>query len=107
MIKSRTKNTPFNHNTRLKTAVEKLGLHDMYILDDLVVEKHDAYLLKVGKTGEDIFLYCNEDKRESERDAIVSKIIIAGEYRGLRIKMAGLCSLHEIDKNAVEVEFKE
>lgn len=107
MIKSRTKKPPFNHNTRLKVAVEKLGLHDTYILDDLVVEKHDAYLLKMGRTGDEIFLYCNEDNRESERDAIVSKIIIAGEYRGLRIKMAGLYSLHEIDKNAVNLEFKE
>jgi hypothetical protein len=94
-------------NSRLVSAAEKLGIHDTYIFDDLVFEKNNAFLLCKGTNGDEIFLYCNEDSREAQRDAIVSKVIIAGEYRGLRIKMAGLYSVHSNNEHEIDVEFRE
>ncbi len=108
MIKSRQKTEALlNQNSRLKFAIEKLGIYDTYVVDDFVIEKHDSFLLRKGTVGEEIDLYCNEDSKEFERDAIVSKVIIAGENCGLRIKMAGLCSLHSRNKNKIKIEFRK
>lgn len=92
-------------NSRLISAAEKLGIHDAYIFDDLLFEKNNAFLLRKGTTGDEIFLYCNEDSKEAQRDAIVSKVIIAGEYRGIRIKMAGLYSVHSNGEHEIDVKF--
>jgi hypothetical protein len=92
--------------SRLISAAEKLGIHDTYVFDDLVFEKDNSFLLRKGNSGDEIFLYCNEDSREAQRDAIVSKVIIAGEYRGIRIKMAGLYSVHSNGEHEIDVEFR-
>ena len=97
----------FKKNSRLISAIEKLGIMDTYIFDDLMFKNDNSYLLRNGDFGDEIFLYCNEDSREAERDAIVSKVIIAGEYRGLRIKMGGLYCVHSTNDNEIDVEFRE
>lgn len=97
-----------SENSSLISTAEKLGIHSMYAVDDLVVEEDNSFLLRHGEVGDEIFMYYNEDTDEAERDSLVSKIIIDGEYRGLRIKMRGSYSAHQVlNSDSLEVELKD
>ncbi|NLD92078.1 MAG: hypothetical protein GX639_05345 [Fibrobacter sp.] len=95
-------------NSNLISTAKKLGIHSMYAVDDLIVEKDNSFLLRNGEVGDEIFLYYNEETDEAKRDALVSRVIIDGEYRGLHIKMRGSYSAHQVvDSDSLELELKE
>jgi len=94
-------------NPRLVSAVKKLGLYDSYVVGDLVVEKDRSFLLRPGIVGDEIFLYYNANADESQRDAIVSKVVINGEYRGLHIKTRGSYSVCSRTDDSIALEFRE
>ncbi len=95
-------------NSSLVSTAEKLGIHSMYAVDDLVVEEDNSFLLRNGEVGDEIFLYYNEDTDEATRDALVSRVIIDGEYRGLHIKMRGSYSAHHVrNSDSLELELQE
>jgi hypothetical protein len=95
-------------NSNLISTAEKLGIHSMYAVNDLVVEEKNSFLLRNGDIGDEIYLYYNEETDEAKRDSLVSKVIIDGEYRGLRIKMRGSYSAHQlVNSDSLELELKE
>jgi hypothetical protein len=95
-------------NSNLISTAEKLGIHSMYAVDDLVVEEKNSFLLRNGEIGDEIFMYYNEETDEAKRDSLVSKIIIDGEYRGLHIKMRGSYSAHQVvNSDSLELELKD
>ncbi|HMA65926.1 MAG: hypothetical protein ACM31E_00070 [Fibrobacterota bacterium] len=95
-------------NSSLISTAEKLGIHGMYAVDDLVVEEENSFLLRSGEVGDEIFMYYNEETDEAKRDALVSRVIIDGEYRGLHIKMRGSYSAHQlVSSDSLELELKD
>jgi hypothetical protein len=95
-------------NSSLISTAEKLGIHSMYAVDDLVVEEDNSFLLRNGKIGDEIYMYYNEDTDEAKRDSLVSRVIIDGEYRGLHIKMRGSYSAHQlVNSDSLELELND
>jgi hypothetical protein len=95
-------------SSNLLSTAEKLGIHSMYAVDDIIIEEENSFLLRSGENGDEIYMYYNEEADEAKRDSLVSKVIIDGEYRGLRIKMRGSYSSHPlIDSDSLELELKE
>jgi len=95
-------------NSTLISTAEKLGIHSMYTVDDLVVDEDNTFLLRNGTVGDAISLYNNEDTDEAKRDSLVSRVIIDGEYRGVHIKMRGSYSAHQlINSDTLELEFSD
>jgi len=95
-------------NSNLLSTAEKLGIHSMYAVDDMIIEEENSFLLRSSEIGDEIYMYYNEVTDEAKRDSLVSKVIIDGEYRGLRITMRGSYSSHlSIDSDSLELELKE
>ena len=95
-------------NLNLISTAEKLGFQSKYAVDDLVVEEQNSFLLRNGNIGDEIFMYYNEETDEAQRDSLVSKVIIDGEYRGLRIKMRGSYTAHQqLNSDSLELELND
>jgi hypothetical protein len=91
--------------TRIQYLVEKLGLKITYAYDDLVFIEHNAFLLKMGVRGEDVFAYVNVEADEKEYPAIIEKLIAEGAKEELIVKYSGRFKLTDAGNEQISIEF--
>jgi hypothetical protein len=74
---------------KLMSIADILGIDHVFSFKNYLFVDKNALLSIPSKVSDPLYLYCNENTTEAERDYIVSKVIIDGEYKGLTIKMHG------------------
>jgi len=93
--------------TRIQYVIEKIGLKITYAYDDLVFVEHNAFLIKMGERGEDVYVYVNVDADEKEYPAIIEKLIDEGKKEELTITSKGRFKMADAGNEQIEIEFIE
>jgi len=96
---------PYRPLGHLLNVVESMNLNVTYSYEDLIFIEHNAFLFRMGKKGEDVFLYFNIESTESERPSLADKIISAGKRFDLKIHSVGLFSMEQKDNEKTEIRF--
>lgn len=92
---------------RIQYVLEKMGLKITYAYDDLVFVEHNAFLIKMGEHGEDVYVYVNVDADEKEYPAIIEKLIDEGKKEDLLINYKGRFKLTDAGNEQIQIEFIE
>jgi hypothetical protein len=93
--------------SRIQNLVEKLGLKITYAYDDLVFVEHNAFLIKMGKRGEDVSVYVNVDADKKQYPAIIDKLANEGKKEELIVKFNGKFKLKDAGNEQIQIEFLE
>lgn len=93
--------------SRIQNLVEKLGLKITYAYDDLVFVEHNAFLIKMGKCGEDVSVYVNVDADKKQYPAIIDKLANEGKKEELIVKFNGKFKLKDAGNEQIQIEFLE
>jgi hypothetical protein len=96
---------PLKPLSRIQFLVEKLGLKITYAYDDLVFIEHNAFLIKMGDRGEDVFVYINVEADEKEYPAIIEKLIAEGANEELKVRCSGKFKLTDAGNEEISIEF--
>jgi hypothetical protein len=98
---------PLKPLNRIQFVLDKLGLKITYAYDDLVFVEHNAFLLKMGERGEDIYVYVNVEADKKEYPAIIEKLIGEGIKEELIVTCNGRFKLTDSGNEQIQIEFLE
>ena len=90
---------PYRPLGHIREVITAMGLEVTHAFDDLVFIEHNAFLLQMGKVGEDVSLYFNTDSDESAREEITTRLIEAGKIQELKISPQGTYSVIQGDSD--------
>jgi hypothetical protein len=96
---------PLKPLNRIQFVLEKLGLKITYAFDNLVFVEHNAFLVKMGERGEDVFVYVNVDANKNEYPVIIEKLIDAGKREELIVTCMGKFKLSDAGNEQITIEF--
>ena len=66
----------------IKEMLDGIGFEITYAYDDLIFIEHNAFLLQMGKSGEDVRLYFHTDSSMEKREDITNLLKECGrQYR--------------------------
>lgn len=88
-------------------VIEQMDLEVTYAYEDLVFISHNAFLLRMGETGEKIHLYFNEESEVDKRDPILSQLTALGAERGLEILLSGTYAMKSGKDEQLDIHFRE
>ena len=77
----------------IKDMLDGIGLKITYAYDDLIFVEHDAFLLKLGDTGEDVRLYFNTDAPVDKREDITNLLKECGRQYRFIVSQQGTYSI--------------
>lgn len=86
---------PFKPLGIIKEMLEGIGLEITYVYDDLLFIDHNAFLLRMGESGEDIQLYFNTESSVEKRDDIANLLTECGRQYRFAVKRRGTYSILE------------
>ncbi len=80
---------PFRPLGLIKEMIEVSGLEVTYVYDDLVFIEHNAFLLQMGESGEDVAVWFNVESTQSSRPELLKRLQRAGTPLGLNMREGG------------------
>lgn len=97
---------PFRPLGIIKDMIETIGLEITYVYEDLVFIEHNAFLLQMGKEGQDVAVLFNTETNPQARPEILSRLQRAGSDLALNIFEEGMFKIeqNEEDEN-FQLEF--
>ena len=99
---------PYRPLAYIRDVVNAIGLEVTFMYEDLVYIEHNAFLLRMGDSGEIVYLYFNTESNLDERDAISEKLQVAGRSRELNIIRKGCYTMtQKPDEENIEIQFFE
>jgi hypothetical protein len=98
---------PLKPLSRIQCLVEKLGLKITYAYDDLVFVEHNAFLIKMGEHGEDVFVYVNVEADVKEYPPIIEKLVGEGKKEELMVQCSGKFKMTDTGNEQIQIEFFE
>ncbi|MBN2711118.1 MAG: hypothetical protein JXR97_01595 [Planctomycetes bacterium] len=98
---------PYRPITRVVEIVKSTGLEVTHAYEDLVFVEHNAFLLKMGDKGEELFLYFNNESEKEKRTEIAKKIIEEGAEREMIVYRKGTYSVTQKDSEELELVFDD
>lgn len=96
---------PLRPLSRIQFVVEKLGLKITYAYDDLIFVEHNAFIIKMGMRGEDIYVYVNIDADVKEYPAIIENLVGEAKKNGLIVKYSGRFKMADAGNEQIQIEF--
>lgn len=91
----------------IKEMLDGIGLDITYAYEDLVFVEHNAFLLKMGKSGEDIRLYFNTDSSMEKRNDITNLLIECGRQYRFVVDRKGTYSIMQEAQGELQLHFFE
>lgn len=99
---------PYRPLGLIKEMIETIGLEVTYVYDDLVFIQHNAFLLQMGKEGENVTVRFNVDSNPQARSELTARLQRAGTPLSLNIAEQGLFRLNESpEEENIQIEFIE
>jgi hypothetical protein len=98
---------PYRPLGLIATLVEALGLQVTYAYDDLVFIEHNAFLLRMGDEGEDVYLYFNTASDPQERKNISRQLSAQAIHKGLVIHELGTYEMNPADSENLRIQFHD
>ena len=87
--------------------VEQMGLDVTYAFEDLLFISHNAFLLRMGDAGEDVFLYFNVESEESQRGDIQEQLVTLGLEHGIKFIYSGTYTMKPREDEQLDIHFDE
>lgn len=84
-----------------------MGLEVTYAYDDLVFIEHNAFLLRMGQKGEQVYLYFNEDSDLDSRGDVKKQLIEQASPKGLQILDSGTYVMKPREDEQLDIHFNE
>lgn len=92
----------------IKNLTETLGHEITHCYEDLIFMAHNAFLLRMEKTPEDVSILFNMECEAEKRVELSNAFIETAKNFGLNIIPAGTYSLKENkESNTIDIEFQE
>lgn len=88
-------------------VIERMGLEVTFAYEDLVFISHNAFLLRMGQTGEKVHLYFNEESQLDKRDLIHEQLTALGAECDLLILQNGTYVMKPRDDEQFDIHFQE
>lgn len=97
---------PYRPLGLIKELLETNGFSVTHCYDDLIFVEHNAFLLQMGETGEEVTLVFNIDCDMESRKDIDATLGKAGQLMGLNIAASGTYRLTpNSDDDTLSLEF--
>jgi hypothetical protein len=87
----------------IKEMLDGIGIEITYAYDDLIFVEHNAFLLQMGKSGEDVRLYFNTDSSMEKRDDITNLLKECGRQYRFIVDRKGT---YTVSQNKCEEDFQ-
>jgi hypothetical protein len=92
----------------IKDMLDGIGLQITYAYDDLIFVEHNAFLLQMGESGEDVRLYFNTDSSREKRDDITNLLKECGRQYKFLVDRKGTYAILQNDrKQELQLQFFE
>ena len=91
----------------ISAMIAEMELEVTYAYEDLVFISHNAFLLRMGEKGGDVFLYFNQNCEFENRGVILQTITELGALRGLEVLDSGTFEMEPRDDDQLEIRFVE
>jgi hypothetical protein len=88
-------------------VVEAMGLEVTYAYEDLVFISYNAFLLRMGRQGERVHLYFNEESDPAGRPKITEQLTEAASSRSLEIVNSGTYTMNPRPDKHLDIHFNE
>lgn len=88
-------------------VIEQMNLEVTYAYEDIVFISHNAFLLRMGQTGEKVHLYFNEESNIDDRDQIIEQIATLGAEYKLQIYDLGTYTIKPCEDEQLDIHFQE
>jgi len=98
---------PLRPLSRIQFVLERLGLTITYAYDDLIFVEHNAFMIKMGESGANVFVYVNVDADVKEYPPIIDKLVSDGKKEELIIKYSGKFKMVDAGNEQINIEFFE
>lgn len=99
---------PYRPLGLIKEILENQGFPVTHCYEDLIFVEHNAFLLQMGDTGEEVNLVFNVDCDTDKRQEIAHALSPAGLQFGLRITVKGTYSFTPNEQdNTISIEFHD
>lgn len=90
----------------IKNITDSLGHEITHCYEDLIFMAHNAFLLRMEETPEDVSLFFNVDCEQDKREQLTQSFSETGKNFGLKIIPAGTYSLKPNEENnTIDIEF--
>lgn len=87
--------------------IEAMGLEVTYAYDDLVFIEHNAFLLRMGEKGEQVYLYFNEESDPDSRGEVTKQLTEQASLKGLQILYIGTYTMKPRADEQLDIHFNE
>jgi hypothetical protein len=87
--------------------IEQMDLEVTYAYEDLVFISHNAFLLRMGESGEVVYLYFNEESQTDKRDQISEQLVRLGVNCRLKILPSGTYTIKPREDEKLNIYFNE
>ena len=87
--------------------IEQMDLEVTYAYDDLVFISHNAFLLRMGARGEQVYLYFNNESERDKRQDILDQLSTLAQDRGLSLLHHGTYVMTPRDDAQLKICFYE
>ena len=99
---------PYRPLGMIVEVIEQMDLDVTYAYEDLVFIEHNAFLLRMGEQGSQVYLYFNEESRPEDRDDITQHLTELAWRRGLHILNSGTYIMKSRQEDEqVDIHFTE
>lgn len=88
-------------------VIEAMGLDVTYAYDDLVFIEHNAFLLRMGEQGEQVYLFFNEDSDPDSRGEVKKQLTEQASSKGLQISSSGTYVMKPREDDRIDIHFNE
>lgn len=100
--------TPLKPLGIIKDMLDGIGFEITYAYDDLIFIEHNAFLLQMGKSPEDIWLYFNTDSTMEKRIDITNLLKECGrQYRFIVDRKGTYTILPDAHQKNLQLQFFE
>ncbi len=90
----------------IKEMLDSIGLQITYAYDDLLFVEHNAFLLQMGKLGEEVLLYFNTESAREKRDDITNLLKECGRQYRFQVNRKGTYSIVQNEQqNELQLQF--
>jgi hypothetical protein len=90
----------------IKEMLDGIGLQITYAYDDLLFVEHNAFLLQMGKLGEEVLLYFNTESAREKRDDITNLLKECGRQYRFQVNRKGTYSIVQNEQqNELQLQF--
>lgn len=99
---------PYRPLGHIRDIVTELGLEVTYCYDDLVYVEHNAFLLRMGEQGDQLYLYFNTESDARERASITLKLQSAGQTHQINVMRSGTYTMTPVPESEhIQIAFHE